>query len=603
MCGIVAIYAFHPAAGEVDPEELVQIRDRMTRRGPDAEGLWLSGDRRVGMGHRRLSIIDLSQAGDQPMSTGDGSLRIVFNGEIYNYRRLRQELMGKGYRFQSNGDTEVILRLYEEKGAALVDDLRGMFAFALWDDSRRSLLLARDPYGIKPLYYTRERGIVRVASQVKALAAGGKISRDLDPAGVVGFHLWGSVPEPYTLYSEVRALPAGATMLVTEQGLQSPRQYWSPAQVYGSQQPGHASEEEVDERIRRAIKDSIEDHLEADVPVGVFLSAGIDSSLMTAMVKELDRGPVRTVTLAFEEYRGTPADESVLAEETARHYGTDHSTVFISQADFEQALPDLLESMDQPSVDGVNTYFVARAAAQLGLKVAISGLGGDELFGGYSSFLNVPWATRLLFAPSRVPLLGGAFRHLSGKLSRLSQKPKWRSLLEYGGSYPGAYFLQRGLLMPWELDQWIDPDLIRARLEAYDPLRDAGANLPAQGSPFDMVATLEQCRFMRNQLLRDSDWAGMAHSLEIRVPLVDRSLCEQIGPLIGRFFTPEFPKARLARCARPVLPAGVLSHSKKGFFVPMAEWIKEFVPLRHPGEHWSRAWARHCVTTAMGDLQ
>ena len=281
MCGIAGIFAYRSTARAVDREELVRIRDHMTSRGPDGSGEWYSADGRVGLGHRRLSIIDLSPRGAQPMQTADGRLVITFNGEIYNYRALRSKLEAKGYVFRSNSDTEVLLHLYAELGDEMLRELRGMFAFAIWDSREKQLLLARDPYGIKPLYYADDGSTLRFASQVKALMAGRRVSRDPDPAGWVGFYLFGSVPEPFTTYREVRAVPAGSFVRIDRGQLHEPVQYYSIARKYNQAQGNAVSAptEETKTQVREALLDSVRHHLVADVPVGAFLSVESDSCL------------------------------------------------------------------------------------------------------------------------------------------------------------------------------------------------------------------------------------------------------------------------------------------------------------------------------------
>jgi len=275
VCGITAIFAYHYAAPQVDRDELRRIRDHMASRGPDGKGEWFSDDDRVGLGHRRLSIIDLSDRGAQPMSNQDGSVIVSFNGEIYNYKRLRKELEQKGYVFRSHSDTEVLLHLYSEKGEAMLHDLRGMFAFAVWDLKKGALLLARDPYGIKPLYYADDGWTVRVASQVKALLAGGKVSTLPEPAGVVGFFLFGSVLEPYTTYQEIRAVPAGSTIWINDLGPAEPKRYYSIAETFRAavENAKRLSESELQETVRDALLDSVRHHLVADVPVTAGCSA------------------------------------------------------------------------------------------------------------------------------------------------------------------------------------------------------------------------------------------------------------------------------------------------------------------------------------------
>lgn len=577
MCGINGIFVHQPAGGRVDRDEMLRSRDYMTARGPDAQGEWLASDERIGFGHRRLSIIDLSNAGSQPMSSVDGSLVVTFNGEIYNYRELRSDLIARGHVFRSHSDTEVLLHLYAEKGGAMVRDLRGMFAFAIWDGRKRELFLARDPYGIKPLYYADDGNTFRFASQVKALLAGGAVSRQLDPAGLIGFHVFGSVPEPLTHIRAISALPAGHTMVVTGAGLQNPVRYHDIATVYRDNE-AHAKAPlrgaERLERARSALLDSVRHHLVADVPVGAFLSSGIDSTALVGLMRDAGQSEIETVTLSFEEFAGTANDEAPLAAEVAKRFGTRHTTRVVTKAEFEADLPHFLEAMDQPSIDAINTWFVSKAAKERGLKVVISGVGGDELFGGYPSFSDIPRWVKWLAAPARVPGLGQLARRLMMLVGpeRLGLSPKSAGMLEYGGTLPGAWLLRRGLFMPWELPDLMDPAVLRDGLERIEPLAIVRRALTAPlKSSFDSVATLESALYMRNQLLRDSDWASMAHSLELRTPLVDSVLLEEIAAL-GAPPVDSGAKQDLALAPQTPLPAEIVTRKKTGFFVPVTHW-------------------------------
>lgn len=288
MCGVAAIFAYHPSAPPVDRDELVRTRDSMMTRGPDAKGEWYSSDGRLAIGHRRLSIIDLSDQATQPMLNADQSLVLSFNGEIYNYAALRRELEKAGRRFRSCSDTEVILHLYELKGEAMLDDLRGMFALVIWDKKRKTLLLARDAYGIKPLYYANDGWSVRVGSQVKALIAGGRVSRQTDPAGRAGFFLFGSVPEPYTSFQEIRSVPAGSVIRIDERGPSAPLSWQSLSRIYADAEieKPPADSSEAEQAARSALLDSVKHHLVSDVPVGTFLSSGIDSSAIVGLAKD-----------------------------------------------------------------------------------------------------------------------------------------------------------------------------------------------------------------------------------------------------------------------------------------------------------------------------
>ncbi|HKB79780.1 MAG TPA: asparagine synthase (glutamine-hydrolyzing) [Thermoanaerobaculia bacterium] len=593
MCGINAIFAFHPSAPPVDPDELTRTREAMRLRGPDAAGSWISDDRRVGLGHRRLSIIDLDERANQPMLGREGDLAIVFNGEIYNFHALRDELAAAGERFDTTSDTEVLLRLYRRDGAAMLPRLRGMFALCIWDARSRTLFAARDPYGIKPLYYAVEMGTVRVASQVKALLAGGAVSLARDPAGIAGFLLRGTVPEPFTMYESIRTVPAGSWMTFTSSGASEPQSYFSIAAVL--RDAAHAKPLAQDERqeiIRAAVAESVRYHLVSDVPVGAFLSSGRDSSTVVALAAETGT-PMRTVTLRFAEYIGTRKDEAPLAEVVARQYGTQHATWTLTGEQFRDSLPHALEAMDQPSIDGMNSYFVCKAAASLGWKVALSGTGGDELFGGYTTFRKIPRFVRTFGVFRHLPFAARAFeKSYRALIPRLRKKssPKTAYTLKYAHSYEGAYLIKRGLFLPDELPALIGAEMAEEglrRLQILDRIREAIT--PDPGTPFARVAALETALFMRNQLLRDIDWASMAHSLEVRVPLVDAFLLRAVAPAIFAGSHRD-GKDLLARSPARPLPEAILTRRKTGFTLPINDWLER----QHRGIPHSfgmRAWA------------
>ena len=591
MCGIAGILAYGESAAPVDEPELLRIREHMIKRGPDGAGLWISPDRRVGLAHRRLSIIDLSETGAQPMATADGRLSITFNGEIYNYRELRRELEAKGYVFRTQSDTEVLLHLYADRGADMVLALRGMFAFGIWDARERALFLARDPFGIKPLYYADDGSTLRFASQVKALLKGGAIDTAPEPAGSAGFLLWGCVPEPYTLYRNILALPAGSTFEVRAGAAHVPRTYFSVGDTLSrAQQVERSFGFEDRGALAEALRDSVQRHLVSDVPVGVFLSAGVDSSLVASLALNKQQALLRTLTLGFREYKGLRDDEVPVAEKIAAALGTKHETHWISRADFGDEIATILEAMDQPSTDGVNTYFICREAARTGIKVALSGLGGDELFGGYPSFTDVPRLARWLRPAAFARFAGRLSRAIAYPvLSRLTS-PKFAGLLEYGGSYEGAYLLRRALYMPWELREVLDPVAVHVGLERLRTLPSLADTIRGIRSGHARVAALEFSWYMRNQLLRDADWAGMAHSVEVRVPLVDLDLFRALAPWIVSGEPPGKTSAAAA-CAIP-LKQELLRRPKTGFSVPVRQWITGDKPVRSALARGLRGWAQ-----------
>lgn len=585
MCGLAATYSYN---GEpVDREELLRTRDHMMRRGPDGEGLWISEDGRVGLAHRRLSIIDLSESGAQPMASVDGRYRIVFNGEIYNYRELRSELTALGASFKSTSDTEVILELYRLHGADMLPRLRGMYAIAIWDTIERTLFLARDPYGIKPLYYADDGSTLRVASQVKALALHSDVDTSPDPAGHVSFLIWGNVSEPHTIYRGIRALPAGNWMKVTPEGASTTHEFAAVSTSFEEAERALQSmNSNARDTLREILLDSVRHHLIADVDVGLFLSSGLDSTTLLALATEAG-SPPRTLTLGFDEFRGTENDEVPLAEEVARRYGTDHQTIWITRSEFQSALDDVIEAMDQPSTDGINSYFVSRAARESGLKVALSGLGGDELFGGYPSFKEIPRFAR--WTPG-LGTLGRGFRVLAAPVARRFTSPKYAGILEYGGSYEGGYLLRRSYYMPWELPSVMDPDMASEGWNALEPLARLRETHAGIRNPHLRVAALESTWYMRNQLLRDTDWAGMAHSLEVRVPLVDWHVLSAVAPLLAAGVPVN--KQLMAQTPSRPLPDAVLNRAKSGFFVPIRDWMLEGADAA-PEERGLRGWSRY----------
>lgn len=578
MCGIAGSFTYADGPGAPRHEELRRLSAALTVRGPDASGYWETQDGRLRFAHRRLAIIDLSASGNQPFVDAECGNVLVFNGEIYNFCELRRELIKSGHTFQSDGDSEVILKGYREWGEGVLVRLRGMFAFALWDTHERRLLLSRDPYGIKPLYYVDRGGCFAFASQVRPLREHVLQSREPDPAGIVGFLLMGSVPEPRTMQAGIRAVPAGTVLSVSAQGVSLPRPFASVGGVWAmaAKHPEKLDADAFAERVRSAVAASVAAHRVADVPVGAFLSAGIDSGALVGFMAENPSAVLQTMTLGFEDFRGGAQDEVTQAEAMACRYGTTHQTAWIDDSEVMADLPRVLEDMDQPSVDGVNTWLVSKHAARLGLKVVVSGVGGDELFGGYRHFTDLPrWRDRLQRAakiPGLLPLAASA-AHWAHRFGWVHAKAE--GLARLGKNLSGLYLVRRGLFMPWELSQFLDDDLLREGLAALKP----PDFLPMQsygetGRDYATIAALEAGSYLRNQLLRDSDWASMAHSLELRTPLVDYQLLQELAPILAapRPVGMEGKRA-LALAPRPVLPDTVLNRPKSGFALPMDRWI------------------------------
>lgn len=509
------------------------------------------------------------------MTSADGRLAVTYNGEIYNFPELRAELERDGVCFRTSCDTEMLLHLYARSGPAMVHRLRGMFAFAIRDELRGELFLARDPYGIKPLYTANDGWTFRFASQVKALLAGGAVSRDPEPAGLAGFYLFGSVPEPFTLYQEIRALPAGHMQIVDAGGPREPLPFANIAAVLAEGSRQRAAVGEVSERVRAGALDSVRAHCLADVEIGVFLSAGIDSGAVLGLLRDSGQPEIRAITLQFDEFRGKAEDEAPLAAGIAARYGAEHIVRRVDRGEFERDLPDILDAMDQPSIDGVNSWFVAKAAREAGLKVALSGIGGDELLAGYPSFADLPRLRRLCGPFAAIPGAGRLSRMVLRTLAPglCERRPKAAGLIEYSGGWADAYLLRRGLFLPHELRGLLDPMAAREALRRLRPrYRIGAALLPDPGSDIGRVCALESAHYLRNQLLRDADWAGMAHGVEIRVPLADFTLLRTLAPVVPAMGSGA-GKRMLARAPRAPLPDNIVARAKTGFGVPTGAWL------------------------------
>lgn len=592
MCGINGLFAY--GGGTVSREELLVTRDRMVARGPDGAGAWFSPQGHVGLGHRRLAIIELSEAGAQPMTTSDGRYTVVFNGEIYNHASLREEMEATGEQFRGHSDTEVLLHLFAREGAAMLPKLRGMFAFAVWDAHKESLFIARDPHGIKPVYYANDGHTFRFASQVQALLASGAVARRVSPGGLVGFLLWGSVPEPFTFYVGIRELPAGHYLIVNRHGAQGPYSYW---------RLGDALERSIEAAraipigeetaiLRNALADAVRAHLVADVPVAAFLSAGLDSSTLVGLAHETGL-EIQTFTVTARELEGKLSDEAPHAAEIARHFGVPHQVVRLTLDEAHEGIPAYLAAMDQPTVDGINTWFVTQATRQAGVKVALSGLGGDELLGGYPTFQHMPAIRRFQPATLSRPWPARAYRTIHAIAARLHQGVHARAGEKWAAAADPrvAYQWQRGLFMPWELHHLVKPETLAlgfAELAAIDTWEA----IPEGLNDFALVSLFESSRYMRNQLLRDTDWVGMAHSLELRTPLVDHVLTEQIAGLaaLGRFGV---GKGVLVAALERGLPEAIRHRPKTGFTLPIWAWLHKVDAI----SGWKRnRWLRRVAT-------
>lgn len=495
------------------------------------------------------------------MSTQDGRFTVTFNGEIYNYKELRQELAAAGTSFCSESDTEVLLHLYQRHGPGMVERLRGMFAFCIWDEQEQCAFLARDPMGIKPLYYSvAADGSLIFASELKALRQSGMVSDQLNGEALVAYFETGSVPEPWTLLQNVFQLEAGCWILWRQDRLEQ-HAYWH-LHFGGDKIEG----EEAASSIRAALLDSVKHHFVSDVPVGIFLSGGIDSTVLLALARAAGFSGIKTFSIGVDDQA---LDESGVARETARHFGSEHHELQLSGSIAEESFAEFLQCGDQPSIDGFNTYTVSRFARHCGMKVVLSGLGGDEMFGGYPSFSTVPELARFSRMAGCVPPLAGLLGNL---LERFGSTTRVRRLGTMFARPPGIQSAYRAFRSTFSLKsarilaQRYVPDLPR-EVSDYDPgMRIYPTN------DLDQVSKLELSRYMRNQLLKDSDTMSMAHGLELRVPFVDRVLFETVArvPAAQRLR----PGKQMLLDAVPEVPANIAKAHKRGFIFPFEKWLQ-----------------------------
>lgn len=543
----------------------------LAHRGPDDEGVWADAAGRLTLGNRRLAIIDVSPAGHQPMIDPGGRVALTYNGMIYNYRELRRDLAATGYPFRGHSDTEVILALYLRDGVEMCRRLRGMFALALWDARSHTLLLARDRLGIKPLYYAHDADRWIFASELRALRASGVISARPDPSALAAFLRLGSVPGPMSALEGVHELPPATTLTVDGAGRGALDRYWEI--------PAPRSEKRsVDDTIaelRTRLSDSVSRHLISDVPFGVFLSGGVDSGAIVAMMRDAGHERIRTFSITFPE---SDVDEGPEAARLAARYGTDHTAYEVQGAAVAADLDAVIAAMDQPTIDGLNTYYVSRVARESGTTVALSGLGGDELFCGYPSFRQAP---RLLALHHVAERLGPVRPVLATVLSTLPplRSDKVREGLMQAATMQTAYLAVRSLFSGAELMKLLTPGSLRDAAQSLDAAAALGALVPAlPAEPVAATAMLELRGYMHNQLLRDTDVMSMAHGLEVRVPFLDHPLVEFAAGLPdGVRANGHPPKWLLLRALRDRLSPDA-GHRKRGFSFPMAEWLRG--PLR-----------------------
>ncbi|MBI3469254.1 MAG: asparagine synthase (glutamine-hydrolyzing) [Planctomycetes bacterium] len=569
MCGIAGM------VGGGNQHLLEEMRDRLRHRGPDAAGIVIWPD--AGLAHRRLSIIDL-EGGRQPMSNEDGSVWVVFNGEIYNHRELRERLEQRGHRFTTSSDTEVIVHLYEDLEAGCVSQLRGDFAFAVWDRNRGQLLLARDRLGVKPLYFAELGDQLVFASEIKSLLVHPAISREVDCEALDLYLSYLYIPAPHTAFRQIRKLPQ-ASYGVYRRGHWSVTRYWSPSD---SVSPCPRSFDEAAQQVREQLAEAVRIRLMSDVPLGAFLSGGIDSSSVVALMATSSDRPVKTFTVRFPAENGL-YDEGAIARETARHFGTDHTELIIN-ADAAELLPHVVRHFDEPfgNPTALLLYRLAEETRR-SVTVALSGDGGDELFGGYPRYRGLRWLSRYRHVPRRLRSL--IRRAVAGRLhdsadGRMSSR-RLREFLEVEADEPWAgYARWVGYHSGFDKASLYTSDFL-SQCPAADEgqwLHGVARRVDTAAPSLDLIgraSVLDMETFLPENVLQYSDRMSMAHGLELRVPFTDYVLIERVLSMPDNWRLGWRHGKRVLRAAmRDLLPPAVLKGSKLGFNPPMAAWLR-----------------------------
>ena len=573
VCGIFGIVA-HKAG--IPAGVLECATQSLAHRGPDDSGTVVLQDSvpapvEIGLGNRRLAIIDLSPLAHQPMHDSETGNWIVYNGEIYNFREVRKELEQTGTRFVSNSDTEVVLKAYARWGEHCLLKFRGMFAFALWDARQHRLFLSRDPMGIKPLYYAQSGPYFLFASEVRTLLGTGLVPRRLDRSGLLNYLTFGSAYDPLTLVEGIHSLSAGHS-LTWESGAFRESSYWDLVDDDHDSSSFAKDEKGAAAWLQGVLEEAVRLQLISDVPVGVFLSGGIDSS---ALVSILSRGGVKPSTFSIV-FREADFSEAKYSRAIARQFRTDHHEITVAQQDVLGAIPDALRAMDLPTIDAVNTYFVSREARAAGVKVALSGLGGDEVFGGYSNFHSVPRMERFVHFWKHLPRaartpIASAFAAFS---PASDQNRKLASLVHDNGRVPHPYFLSRMLFAPVQrdglcasVDQWSEGRAVNSQ--------QTSLARSLRLDPINRVSYLESRCYMLNTLLRDADFMSMSQGLEIRVPLIDHQLAKAVLSLPGAWkLNGGTPKKLLVDALHDPLPREMVHRQKRGFTLPFEHWLR-----------------------------
>jgi len=564
MCGIAGVYGLNKG---VDANAIVsRMILKLSHRGPDAEGTYANDG--VVLGHTRLSIIDLTADSNQPFNSLDGRYTLVFNGEIYNYKQLRKQLT---HEFITNSDTEVVLASFEKWGIDCCSRFNGMFAFAVWDQKEKTLFIARDRLGIKPLYFYNANDSFVFSSEIRSLLASGIVPKKLNSDALIDYMRYQTVHAPETIIDGVEVLPPGHYIKIAEDDVVT-GQYWHIIQNHKSHTLDK-SRDEVKFDIRELLKNSVKRRLVSDVPFGAFLSGGIDSSIVVGLMNEVGVNDLKTFSITFEEEKFS---EAKFARMIANKFGTDHQEIKLTPTDFINELPHALSAMDHPSGDGPNTYIVSKATKEAGVTMALSGLGGDELFAGYDIFkrsYDLESKKYLNSFPKLIRQIGGAV--LKTVKPTVASQKIYEILKSDYIHFEYTYPVSRQVMLDHELINLVSRDLLPDNVVFQQINAQLGVGSSGIGLPIlSKVSYAEITTYMQNVLLRDADQMSMAHALEVRVPFLDHELLEYVFAIPDEFKYPIYPKKLLVESVGDLLPPEVVHRPKMGFTFPWEHWLK-----------------------------
>ena len=586
MCGISGIYNCSDRNINANKiiENIIKLQDK---RGPDDRGMWQSTCKKTTFGHNRLSIIDLTDKARQPLVSKDNSLVITFNGEIYNYKEIRNELSKNNILFKSNSDTEVILESYKYWGIEFVKKLRGMFAFAIWDNNKKKLLLARDPFGIKPLYYFKKNNILFFASQVKSILSIDNISFEKSGRSVLDYYLWGNIREPLTLYKDIYSLERGTVKIFDSKLNENSYEYANIKDaIHNSKKTNFKNESELNEKLNYLIRDTVNYHQVSDVPVTFLLSSGIDSNILLAASKKKINTNFNAMTLDFSE----KLKESPLAKVGSKMSNIDHIVEKVDDNEIAELISQYYKYMDMPTNDGLNNYVVSYFAKKKGSKVLISGIGGDELFSGYPSFKRIPIMRKISKVIPNNKNIQKILYDITYKiLSKFNKNTKYAGVLKYSHNTFDSFMLQRCVFTPEEIADLINTKIIDEEMSDLELQQQKEINDKDFENEQLKIMYFEIKYYLCSKLLRDSDWASMANSVELRTPFVDWFFFNELLPLLKSNI--KISKKNMLDSFKGQTPLELYNRKKTGFAIPYRQYFKKVSGIKNkytdPIKDWS----------------